>query len=375
MFIIKKTIFSILLLAIMLTTALCVFSGCDFLIDKITGAAVEIALENHVDSQGVFYQILDDCSGFVVKNYDKTIGQTNIVIPDTCRGLPVVAIEHKAFYGAEHLESIVIGNNVKELDWSVFEDCTNLKKVTLGSSLTEISTNAFRNTGIESIVIPEGVSEISFYAFADCPNLKKVTVPKSVTTICSGAFENCYALEEVILSEGLSVIEDNAFRNAGLKQITLPSTLTKLGEDAFSHCSALEEVQIKSKDYELGARAFSFCDSLKGIDYSGINNEYSGENNEPVYLAYWCKGLEYVVLGIHTRYLDYTCFEECRNLNKVFYTSTPYAFSNIEIDNKSGDLAEFIYSDVYYYSETAPTDTEYNYWHYDENGFPAIWPQ
>lgn len=368
MFIIKKTIFSILLLAIMLTTALCVFSGCDFLIDKITGAAVEIALENHVDSQGVFYQILDDCSGFVVKNYDKTIGQTNIVIPDTCRGLPVVAIEHKAFHGAEQLESVMIGNNVKELAWSVFEDCKNLKKVTLGSGLTEISTNAFRNTGIESIVIPEGVSKISFYAFADCLNLKKVTVPKSVTTICDCAFENCYALEEVILSEGLSVIEDNAFRNAGLKQITLPSTLTKLGEDAFSHCSALEEVQIKSKDYELGARAFSFCDSLKGIDYSGVNNE-------PGYLGYWCKGLEYVVLGIHTNRLDYTCFEGCRNLNKVFYTSTPHAFSAIEIDNQLADLAEFIYCDVYYYSETPPTDTEHHYWHYDNNGFPAIWPQ
>ena len=375
MFIIKRTFLSALLLAVMLATVLCGFSGCDFLIDKLAGAAVETALENHVDSQGVFYQVLDDYSGFVVKNYDKTIGQTNIVIPDTCRGLPVVAIEHQAFHGAEQLESIVIGNNVKELEWSVFEDCTNLKKVTLGGSLTEISTNAFRNTGIESIVIPEGVSKISFYAFADCPNLKKVTVPKSVTTICDCAFENCYALEEVILSEGLTVIEDNAFRNAGLKQITLPSTLTKLGEDAFAHCTALEEVQIKSKDYELGDRAFSFCDSLKGIDYSGINNEYSGENNEPVYLGYWCKGLEYVVLGFHTRRLDYTCFEGCRNLNKVFYTSTPYAFSNIEIDNKHGDLAEFIYSDVYYYSKTAPTDTEYNYWHYDENGFPAIWPQ
>ncbi|MBQ3000374.1 MAG: leucine-rich repeat domain-containing protein [Oscillospiraceae bacterium] len=375
MFIIKRIILSVLLLAALLLTVLCGFAGCDFLIDKLTGAAVETALENHVDSQGVFYEILEDYSGFVVKDYDKNIGKTNIVIPETCRGLPVVAIEARAFYKAEQLESVVIGNNVKELDWSIFEDCINLKKVTLGSGLTEISTNAFRNTAIESIVIPESVTKISFYAFADCPRLKKVTVPKSVTTICSRAFENCYALEEVVLNEGLTVIENNAFCHTGLKKITLPGTLTKLEDEAFSHCTALEEVQIKSKDYTLGTHVFSFCDSLKGIDYSGINNEYSGETNEPVYLGYWCTGLEYVVLGFNTRYLDDTCFEGCRSLNKVFYTSTPIAFSNIEINNKYGDLAEFIYADIYYYSETAPTDTAYNYWYYDENGFPAIWPQ
>ena len=375
MFIIKRIILSVLLSAALLSTVLCGLTGCDFLAEKLAGLAVETALENHLDSQGVFYEILEDYSGFVVKDYDKNIGKANIVIPETCRGLPVVAIEARVFYKAEQLESVVIGNNVKELDWSVFEDCINLKKVTLGSGLTEISTNAFRNTAIESIVIPENVTKIGFYAFADCPNLKKVTVSKSVTTICSRAFENCYALEEVLLNEGLTVIENDAFCHTALKKITLPGTLTKLEDNAFSYCSTLEEVQIKSKDYALGTNVFSFCASLKGIDYSGINNEYSDKNDEPVYLNYGCPSLEYVVLGSHTRYLDDTCFYGCRSLNKVFYTSTPDAFANIEINTAYGDLAEFIYSDVYYYSETAPTDTAYNYWYYDENGLPAIWPQ
>lgn len=66
---------------------------------------------------------------------------------------------------------------------------------------------------------------------------------------------------------------------------------------------------------------------------------------------------------------------------KIFYYGTPDDFDEMmeSIDNDEGyefyilwiDLTEYIIS-VYYYSEAEPV-SEGNYWHYDDDGNPAVW--
>ena len=49
------------------------------------------------------------------------------------------------------------------------------------------------------IVIDDKVTKLETFAFQNCPNVKKITIGKNVKTIEDGAFSRCYPLEEVYI--------------------------------------------------------------------------------------------------------------------------------------------------------------------------------
>ena len=95
-------------------------------------------------------------------------------------------------------------------------------------------------------------------------------------------------------------------------------TVTKLDKDAFKDVDVLTSVVIPDSVTSIGSFAFYYCDSLKTVYYKGTAKEWS----------------------------------------------------KISIDSSNTDLTS---ATRYYYSEAQPTDTTYNYWHYDENGNPVKW--
>ena len=54
----------------------------------------------------------------------------------------------------------------------------------------------------------------------------------------------------------------------------------------------------------------------------------------------------------------------------MYYNGTEEEWNNIDIEDYNFDLTD---ADIYFYSESEPSDTAGNYWHYDENGVPVIW--
>lgn len=71
--------------------------------------------------------------------------------------------------------------------------------------------------GLESVVIPEGVTDIESNAFSGCPNLISVTLPTSLKTIGYKAFSECQ----------------------NLTRIHIPSGVVKIGYYAFEKCEKL----------------------------------------------------------------------------------------------------------------------------------------
>ena len=110
----------------------------------------------------------------------------------------------------------------------------------------EIGKFAFSHKKLRSVSLPSTLKTIGQRAFEECENLLKIEIPSSVTAIESSAFLNS-GLAEVKLNEGLKSIGDAAFSRTDISKILLPQSIEKVGELFIdSECKLMAYEPIKS---------------------------------------------------------------------------------------------------------------------------------
>ena len=190
------------------------------------------------------------------------------------------------YYGTG--EIVIPSNlNIMYLSEYCFKGNTEITKVTLPSSLTEIPEYAFMGcTGLEEIVIPGQCIAIKKYAFAGCTNLKKITLGKFVDsnrdeitdeggkrydgTIAIGAyaFTGCTSLTDIENPERLTTLFEGAFAGCtSLESIDI-SKLRVASTGIFTGCTNLKNVTT-SKDTALSRNMFEGCTSLRSFAFKG----------------------------------------------------------------------------------------------------------
>lgn len=102
-------------------------------------------------------------------------------------------IAPEAFWGCDNLKSIQgIENSNAFVTINGFQNCINLKQISLPSSAQFIGISAFKNCkNLERVDLPSNAVLISNYSFAGCENLKTIGIPSGVELIQSGAFAGC----------------------------------------------------------------------------------------------------------------------------------------------------------------------------------------
>ncbi len=99
--------------------------------------------------------------------------------------------------------------------------------------------------------IPEGVECIRTKAFYRCTELRSITLPSTLQRIEEKAFFRC-ALEELILPDSLSFIGKDAFSYCEkLTELEIPGSVTEIGEYAFYNCTGLLKITVDAAETDV----------------------------------------------------------------------------------------------------------------------------
>lgn len=230
----------------------------------------------------------------------------SIIIPDS-----VTTLGETAFSNCYALEYVHLGSNVDVV--GAFSDCRSLKEIVIPDSVTKISGYAFsRCTALERIEIGAGVSSIDTTSFNECNNLKEITIKssnpyyhadqgviynKSKTelllfptgfcgpyTVLSGteligphAASDTHGLTSLYFPDSVTVIDDYAFTDcSSLSTVRMSERITEIGLRAFARCTALEEILFPKRLTKIQGSAFDSCSGLRKITFLG-DRPYVGE--------------------------------------------------------------------------------------------------
>ena len=367
----------------------------------------------YTDEQLLEFELSFDGTYYSVVGYKGS--PQYVTIPKTIDGLFVKEIAAKAFADCNSLIGIILSDGVTSIGNSAFSNCYNLTSITIPDSVTAIGSSAFSSCeSLTSITIPDSVTSIDEYAFSDCHNLISIAIPDSVTSISDGAFSRCYNLTNVTIPDSVTSIGGSAFSDCNdLTSVIIPDSVTSIGSSAFPNhlykrysgcyylptksgdygflCEPLDidtivNVKIHDNCKTINRAAFYQCrnltsviipDSVTSIGDSAFNDCSSltsviipdSVTSIGEYAFRYCSSLTSVVIPNNVVNIGVQAFYECNNLTNVFYKGTEEEWNGIIL----GESALPPNFDLYYFTESEPTDNG-NYWHYDTDGkMPVIW--
>lgn len=259
--------------------------------------------------------------------FENQIALTKLIIP-----AGVKEIGNNAFAGCVLLEEIVFEHtkekpsllNVEKFGTGVFQECYELRNVTLPGNLTAIPDSTFSAAHkLTSITLPEGLLTIGKSAFAQA-GLTSVTIPSTVTTIGEKAFLGASAsdagfLESVTFAKtqegntALTTIGNNAFQYQPYTSFTVPKSVTSFGYQVFDSCKSLTTVVFENTMQTMPNSTFKDCTSLTSVTFpSGLTTFGSTVFQN-------CTALTAMAIPDSVKTLGGSMFKDCINLKSVTF--------------------------------------------------------
>ena len=117
--------------------------------------------------------------------------EKTMIVPEKINGIEVQEIGKYCYMGNQNVETIILPETVKQIDYYAFANCPKLKTV-----------------------IAPGVEYCERYAFYDCPNLRNVEIPL-VTEINTALFKNCTSLTCLDIGD-IETVYNHGLKNCSL---------------------------------------------------------------------------------------------------------------------------------------------------------------
>ena len=229
-----------------------------------------------------------------------------LAIPKSFKGKVVQCVADNTFKNCTQLKYISLPSSVERIGYSAFENCNNLKmNLTLSSSITFIGNYAFRNSGIvfDSVDVTgcSGNNSVGYNAFTGTTVKKLVVGSNGVRSVdnsgsTSYPFYNVKGFTTLQIKSGTSTLY-NVLSDSMRKTITevlgfgIP---TSISSNAFASCTNLKvNLVIGSKVTSIGSNAFK--DS--GITFDSVDVTGCSGNNSVGYNAFTGTTVKKLVVG------------------------------------------------------------------------------
>ncbi len=268
----------------------------------------------------------------------------------------ITKIESGAFAGCSSITTLDLSNsNVREIDYSAFSNCENLKTVKFGRNIKTIGSGAFSGcSGIESVHINDlsqwfnisfSYSSVSsftsnplYYAkgfYVNDTLIEDLVIPNGITAVPDGAFCGYSGLKSVTIPEGVTKVEMGAFKACdGLNSVDLPESLTTIGGNAFENCTALTSIDIPEKVTNINGAAFKGCKALAEIYWNAVTVEDFDEYN---YKPFESTNINKIIFGNSVKKLPaYIGIWGC---DEICYIGTEDEFNKINFGNGNSHIS------------------------------------
>ena len=163
----------------------------------------------------------------------------------------VTKIAPKAFYGHSGLTGVTIPDCVQTVCGMAFWYCNNLKNVTIGKSVTKLSS-----------IVPGESSDRIYDAFSG-NNIITLTW-KAVNCGEFGGMGRTN-IEQVVIGPNVEVLPPSFVAGSKITAIAIPGSVIKIGRSAFADCQQLTSITISNSVASIGPAAFYNCQSLKNV--------------------------------------------------------------------------------------------------------------
>lgn len=265
-----------------------------------------------------------------ISNYafNKCTSLDTITIPES-----VIEIQDYAFYECTALTSITINSNIlTSLGESCFQGCKKIKTIDLPDSVTKISKNCFRASGLTEFTFPPKVKKISFGAFQET-SLANIIIPDTVTTVEREAFYKLKApIYSIIIGKNIKtlpvncIVSDVYSTNVNyITELTIPENIETMESNAISVGSITKAYIGKGlKNFNSG---FSETGKLQYIDVDPENTYIHSHDN-----ALW--NSDYSEIIWYNRYRTTLEFpKELKGFNRDYINSSASRLKEYSIED------------------------------------------
>ena len=217
----------------------------------------------------------------------------------------------------------------------VFQDFTNLHKVTLDGSVTNcgnltfdgcsLSEINYKGTLLQWCTIDHHYSRLhppladkttpEYSLIIDGKEITtEVTIPKEVTTLSSGVFKNCHKITTIILPDTITSAGVQTFSYCkGLITVNIPTTLTEIPEKMFYACESIQSINVPTNITKFGTSAFGKCTGLTEITLNDGLKRMNGNIFEG------CTALPSLTIPKTVNYIGNQFVNKCDNLTSITF--------------------------------------------------------
>ena len=218
----------------------------------------------------------------------------SIDIPDYIEGKPVTKIDAAAFSECSNLKSISLPSTIESIGDHAFFGCSSLSEIFIPKSVTSLSETTFSSslTNLKRIIVEEGnpnFKDIDGVLFTQNektmmrypPNKRhaesEFVVPLQVEYISSFCFAdmNQSDLQQFVFPEGLKSIGTWAFKNTAISELNLPDHCELLSGNFVSGCLNLSSINVQSNDYYQSINGALYSKDLSTLVRVGEGSDLS----------------------------------------------------------------------------------------------------